>query len=323
MGNSVRTEATKPRYLPLILPSQSLKEPRRGVDGARPRSDSLTLSPRAAPANSDASADPILQTALVTAACRQGLEDAGVVLIDLASGKTASLNGRRTFSPASVIKVAVLAEVFHQAQLGKIRLDQPVTVRPENMTDTWLPRADRRPALRPGRRATVRELVELMITRSDNVATNTLVDVVGRQNLNAFLRILGLGTTQFHHKLSGGAVPVRDSGYDGGRNQTTAGDMARLLALIARGQLVSPAASQEMLAILGEQMDNDKIPARLPRGTRVYHKTGETSRVTHDVAVIESGGRRYVLAVLTNRAPGPDTYRRIAALAAEMHGRSP
>lgn len=315
MTDPVKTAAAV-RYLPLI-PIDRRRADVEPPKAAGYRADAVGLS---AAAQSAGAVDPALQAALAAAARRWGLDDAGVVLTDLATGRSAGLNAGKVFSSASVIKLAVMAEVFHQVQQGRLSLDQQVTVRSQDYTDTWHPDHDSRPYLAPGRQAGVGRLLELMITRSDNVATNTLAELVGRRQLNAYLQSLGAGSTQFHHKLSGGSIPVNDPGYDGGRNQTTARDMARLLTLIDRGRLVSPEASARMLAILKGQLDDSKIPAGLKgQGATVYHKTGETSHVTHDVAIVEEHGRRYVLTILTNRGPGDDTYRRMAGLTRDLN----
>jgi beta-lactamase class A len=174
--------------------------------------------------------------------------------------------------------------------------------------------------MHPGDKRTIKQLLELMISRSDNVATNTLLDQVGRQNLNATMQSLGAFNTTFHHKLSGGSIPVNDTGYDGGRNQTSPNDMALLLGKIEMGTIISPAMSAEMKRILGMQMDNDKIPKGLPAGSKVFHKTGETSHVTHDVAIVETGGKRYILTMLTNNPPGGDTYKRMVGLTHDLNG---
>lgn len=228
-----------------------------------------------------------------------GLGDASVMLVSLDKGEVAQVRPARAFYPASVIKLPVMAEAYHQAAAGKISLDQPVTVTAANTVDTWQPPGDTRPLLHAGSKATVRQLIELMITRSDNTATNTLIDLLGRDKITAYMRELGLPDIQVHRKLSVASDPIAD-----GRNTMTGEQTARLLALIAQGHLVDRASSAAMLGTLGAQLDNDKIPAGLPKGAKVYHKTGETSQTTHDAAIIDWQGHRYVLSVFTNLTPG-------------------
>jgi beta-lactamase class A len=264
--------------------------------------------------------DPALEAALQKAAAKWGLSGAGVVMRDVDTGRSAELNANTLFSSASVIKLPLMIEVERQMAAGKLSGDKVVTIVRANYTDTWCPPGETRPLLHPGDKRTVKQLLELMISRSDNVATNTLLDQVGRQNLNATMQSLGALSTTFHHKLSGGSIAVNDPGYDGGRNQTSSHDMALLLGKIEAGTLISPSVSAEMKRILGMQMDNDKIPKGLPVGAKVFHKTGETSHVTHDVAIVETGGKRYILTMLTNNPPGGDTYKRMVGLTNDLNG---
>jgi beta-lactamase class A len=73
------------------------------------------------------------------------------------------------------------------------------------------------------------------------------------------------------------------------------------------------------MQMLGGQLDKTKIPAGLPAGAKVYNKTGATSKLTHDVAIVEASGRRYALSILTERAPGGNTWKSMAGLTADLH----
>jgi beta-lactamase class A len=134
-----------------------------------------------------------------------------------------------------------------------------------------------------------------MITRSSNFATNELIELVGAANVTAAARALGATRTQV---LRG----VEDQkAFDAGMiNTTTAGDLATLLVAIENGKVLSPSSSALMRDILLAQEFNEKIPAGLPPGTRVAHKTGEITAVSHDAAIVYPAGRKpYVLTVLT------------------------
>lgn len=241
-----------------------------------------------------------------------GLKDAGVVLIDLNNNEIASVNGQKSFYPASVIKVAVMAEAFHQASTGRINLDLIITVSSDNVAPTWLPDRDKRPLLKAGSKASIRHLIELMITRSDNTATNVLIGKLGRKNITKFMADIGLNGILVNRKLS------VDYDKDAtGRNSMTSLETAKLLAMIAKGELVDVKSSKEMMNILGGQMDNEKIPAGLPKNAKVYHKTGETSTTTHDAGIIEIGRGSYVLSIFTNLSPG-FAVKKIASLTSQI-----
>jgi beta-lactamase class A len=147
-----------------------------------------------------------------------------------------------------------------------------------------------------GGKASIRELVELMETVSSNLATNLLIARVGAPRANATAHALGADSIVVLRGVEDGKA------YRAARNNTTtARDLGVLLAAIADGRAASPPACRDMLAILGRQHFNEGIPAGLPAGPRVYHKTGWIGSVVyHDAAIVElPGGRRYVLVVLT------------------------
>ncbi len=147
-----------------------------------------------------------------------------------------------------------------------------------------------------GRNRSVRELLELMITRSSNLATNILIERVGATRAQASARSLGAWSIQVLRGVEDGAA------YRAGlNNTTTARDLGVLLAAIAAGRAASRAACDSMLAILGRQEFNEGIPVGVPPGTRVAHKTGWIGEVVyHDAGVVyPPDGGSYVLVVLT------------------------
>ena len=228
---------------------------------------------------------------------------AGVAYSDLETGDNMSLAADSVFHAASTMKIPVMIEVLRRSQQGAFRLDQgilltnrfrsladgsPFSLKPEDDGDSTLYR-------HVGERVAIRELLRLMITRSSNLATNELIEVVGAANVTAAARSLGATRTSV---LRG----VEDQkAFDAGMiNTTTAADLAILLAAIENGRVLSPESSALMRDILLAQEFNSKIPAGLPPGTRVAHKTGEITAVSHDAAIVYPAGRRpYVLVVLT------------------------
>lgn len=226
-----------------------------------------------------------------------------VSYLDLETGESVSINEDSVFHAASTMKIPVMIEVLRRAQAGSFSLDQgillvnqfasivdgsPYSLDASDDGDTALYE-------RIGERVPVRELMRRMITRSSNLATNQLIALTGAQNVTATARTLGASKIQV---LRG----VEDQkAFDRGMiNTTTSADLAVLLLAIERGHALSPASSAEMREILLAQEFNTKIPAGLPAGTRVAHKTGEITAVSHDAAVVYPAARRpYVLVVLT------------------------
>lgn len=227
----------------------------------------------------------------------------GVAYVDLETGDRLSLAPDSAFHAASTMKIPVMIEVLRRSQQGAFSLDQAVL-----MINQFRSLADGSPFSldaaddgdstlyqRIGQRVPIRELLRLMITRSSNFATNELIELVGAANVTAAARSLGATRT---HVLRG----VEDQkAFDAGMiNTTTAGDLATLLLAIENGQVLSPSSSALMRDILLAQEFNEKIPAGLPPGTRVAHKTGEITAVSHDAAIVYPTGRKpFVLTVLT------------------------
>jgi beta-lactamase class A len=248
----------------------------------------------------------------------------GIAYVDLASGDTLFLNADTSFHAASTMKVPVMIELFRRANTGSFRMDQGLL-----MVNQFASIVDGSPyALdvgsdsdstlyhRIGQRVRVDTLLRLMITRSSNFATNTLITLVGADAVTRSMRSLGAQRIQVLRGVEDGKAFEK-----GMNNTTTARDLAIILRAIEEGKAASPAATHEMLAILLAQEFNEKIPAGLPPGTRVAHKTGEITAVSHDAAIIYPTGRKpYVLVVLTRGiADGTRSSKLIADISAILY----
>ncbi len=228
----------------------------------------------------------------------------GVYYRDLTTRDSVLVGARRRFHAASTMKVPVMIQLFRDRDAHRLSLDDsiPVTNTFESIVDSstyGLDKADDSDSTlytRVGGKASIRELVELMETVSSNLATNILITRIGAPRANATAHRLGADSILVLRGVEDGKA------YRAGRNNTTtARDLGVLMAAIAQNRAASPAACREMLEILGRQHFKEGIPAGLPEGTRVYHKTGWVGKVVyHDAAIVElPGGRRYVLVVLT------------------------
>ncbi|HEV2733761.1 MAG TPA: serine hydrolase, partial [Longimicrobiaceae bacterium] len=161
---------------------------------------------------------------------------------------------------------------------------------------------------RLGQTLAVRELVERMITRSSNLATNLLIDLAEPARIAATLASLGASETVVLRGVEDG--PAFRSGMN---NTTTAYGLMKTLEGIAAGRAASPKATEEMLALLGRQEFREMIPAGLPAGVRVANKTGWITGINHDAAIVLPEGRRpYVLVVLTRGFQDRELARRVA-----------
>jgi beta-lactamase class A len=226
--------------------------------------------------------------------------DVGVAFRTLDSKAEWFFRADEVFHAASTMKVPVLIELFHQVREGKLKLDDTLPVKNEfhSLLDgsiyTLDPADDSETDLYKavGQTRTLRQLSESMITVSSNLATNLLIEKLGVDNIRATV-----------HSLHADGVDVLRGVEDnkafqkGLNNTTTARGLFQLLDAIARGEAVDQDSSTQMIEILERQKFNEGIPAGLPPGTRVAHKTGEITKIHHDAAIVFAP-RPFVLVIL-------------------------
>jgi beta-lactamase class A len=231
----------------------------------------------------------------------------GIAYQHLATGVTYFHDETTAFHAASTMKVPVMMALFSAVENGQLRLDQPIAVRNQfqSIVDGSVfsldPKEDGDPDLYQalGGTRTLEELLRRMITRSSNLATNLLIEKVGAPTVNDLMRRLGALDI---HVLRG---VEDDKAFRAGlNNRVTAKDLAialRALLPDAPDPLFSAASRQKMIEILEAQEFNEKIPAGLPNGTPVAHKTGDITGIHHDAAIVFPAARSpYILVVLTS-----------------------
>ncbi len=207
--------------------------------------------------------------------------------------------------PASMIKTPIAACLAAAWASGEHEPGERVTVTAANMTAN-----DKPSPFVPGYEATLEELARLMLVRSDNVATNVLIDLLGRARISAFCREIGLTRTAVRRKVSG-SLPLIEDPQATGRNSHPASDAARLFAAIERREL---AGSDWLESALAGQEWNDKLSGGLEAGDRFAHKTGDTDEVSHDGGILQTaGGPRYLLVVYTALPSSPEADARFGA----------
>jgi beta-lactamase class A len=210
------------------------------------------------------------------------------------------LDADRTFHAASTMKVPVMIELFRQADAGELSLDERLPIRNEfhSIVDGSVftlevsDDSDGEVYKAIGGTMTLRQLCEAMITVSSNFAANLLIERLGVENVRKTVTRLGADGMNV---LRG--VEDNKAFEKGLNNTTTARGLEVLLLKIAEGQAVSAQADAEMIAILKRQQFNNAIPAGLPKGVAVAHKTGNITKIHHDAAIVY-GDRPYVLVVL-------------------------
>ncbi len=247
---------------------------------------------------SDPTVDGRLQNCLEEALEVSGLRPiSSAFVLDLETSAGAQWRSGENIYPASVIKVPIMVEAFHQFEQGDLRPAQRFEISESNQTPT----AEETPFI-PGYKASVQEMIELMIARSDNIATNQLMDVLRRERVTAYMHELGLATFMLGRKLSGSEPLIADPEI-AGRNRLPACEIGSLLQLIANDDVPGAARQRE---ILSRCVHNDKLVPGLQAGDLFLHKTGETSDTSHDAGILYTGQRtRRVIVLYTTPAPSP------------------
>lgn len=230
-----------------------------------------------------------------------GMEKISFAVIDL-SVKRPVLGGIEMDNfiyPASVYKIYVAMEILKQVSDGKHSLFEKYVVKSPNDVDksseiSW----DPRPLLKAGDTVTIDYLLDLMITRSDNSASNCLIDIANRKNINKAIHEYGWQGSEVTRKFL--SRKLEDPGYDTiTSTMTNALHTADFMYKVQKNQLVNPWVSQQMKVLLGRQLDTTKLATGLPPNAMFYHKSGWWSYFTNDVGIVDDGQVKYIIALFT------------------------
>ena len=246
----------------------------------------------------------------------------GVAIEDLNTGQKVLLRADAVFPQASSIKIAVLAELYHQAQLsaqgtsGKAKLTDLYTMRATDLVQD----SDIMGGLTPGvTQITNRDLATMMVAVSDNSATNVLIDRLGMENVNALLDSLGLRNTRLRRKM----MDVK-AAAEGRENISTPQEMLTLLEKIYQGKVLNKEMTADFFKMLSTHKDSF-IPRDLPDGLQIANKPGELEAVRNDSGIVFLQNRPYIICVMTtylNRErDGEEAIAKISAAAYRLFDR--
>ena len=214
----------------------------------------------------------------------------GVAIIDLTDGHKYLLRANDVYPQASSIKICVLAELYRQAQQGKLKLTDMYTVNAADLVQD----SDIMGGLTPGvTQITLRDLATMMVAVSDNSATNVLIDRVGMDNVNAFLSSQGLRDTRLRRKM----MDLKAAG-EGRENISTPNEMAKLLQALYQGKILNKEMTDDFFKVLATHKDS-WIPRNLPDDLKIADKPGALEGVRNDSGVIFVDKRPYILCVMT------------------------
>jgi beta-lactamase class A len=240
----------------------------------------------------------------------------GVAILDLTTGQKYFLHADEVLPTASSIKIAILAELYRQAQQGKIKLGDLYTLQSSDLVSG----SGIAGALTPGvTRLTIRDVATLMISVSDNSATNIIIDRIGIENVNALLDSLGLTHTRLRRKM----MDVK-AAAEGRENIATPREMVQLLEDLFRGKVLNKQMTDDFFTLLSVHKDS-YIPRELPEDLRIANKPGELEGVRNDSGIVFTGNRPFAISVMTTylrrEKDGGDAIVRIATAAYQMFDR--
>ena len=241
----------------------------------------------------------------------------GIAILDLTSGQNILLHADEVFPQASSIKIAVLAELYHQAQTGKLRLTDLYTVQSSDLVpDSYI-----MGGLTPGvTRITLRDLATMMAAVSDNSATNVLIDRVGMENVNALMDSLDLTHTRLRRKM----MDLKAAG-EGRENVSTPREMMALLEDLYRVKVLNQEMTADFFKVLSTPKKDSFIPRDLPEELKVANKHGELEGVRNDSGVVFLQNRPYVICAMTTylrrERDGEEAISRISLAAYRMFDR--
>jgi beta-lactamase class A len=240
----------------------------------------------------------------------------GIAIEDLTTGDHFFLHESEVFAQASSIKITVLANLYLEAQQGKLKLTDPYTVQSSDL----VPDSDIMNGLTPGvTRVTLRDLATMMVAVSDNSATNVLIDKVGMQNVNAMLDSLGLSHTRLRRKMMD-----LQAAKEGRENISTPREMMQLLDAIYHGKVLNKESTADFFKMLSTGKASF-IPRDLPPDLKVANKPGELEAVRNDSGIVFVEGRPYVICVMTgylrNERDGEDAISKVSLATWRMFDR--
>jgi beta-lactamase class A len=232
---------------------------------------------------------------------------------NLDTGDTVGIRPAEPVRTASTIKLPILLTVFDQVAAGKAKWTEPLTITPQDkVSGSGVIGSE----FSDGVQLPLRDVVHLMIVLSDNSATNMVLDRFTADAVNAYLDKIGIKTTRSMRKVRGDGTQLKAAeGFSAagklpenqkyGLGVSTPRDMVSILEKLERGEIVSPEASKEILAVLKRCQDSTGVRRRLP-GVSIANKTGALDALRSEVALVYSKGGRIAMAITVDDMPKPD-----------------
>ncbi|MCK5492649.1 MAG: serine hydrolase [Candidatus Omnitrophica bacterium] len=215
-----------------------------------------------------------------------------------------SFQSEEKIAAASIIKLPILAVMMRAVKENKFSLDDEIIIKRKDITGG----SGKIKGMKIPIKLTLRKILELMITRSDNTATNKVIDLLGYDYINNDFTQLGLTDTFLKRKMMD--FSLRSKGVE---NYTTARDITLLFEKLYTKKLVDKSSSELMISLLKKQKVNNRIPRFLPEGVIVAHKTGLERGVVHDAGIVFNEKGDYIICVLVNKVKNFNNAKKLIA----------
>ncbi|HXM98731.1 MAG TPA: serine hydrolase [Candidatus Dormibacteraeota bacterium] len=221
---------------------------------------------------------------------------------NLSTGESVSLDGAKPVQTASVIKLPLMLQVFQQVKQGKLKLTAPVLLTKDNQ----VPGSGILSLMDPGLTLTLKDVVTLMMTVSDNTATNMLIDEAGLKATNGMIARMGLRNTYFYKKVykkTDEKMPEDQKKF--GLGKTTAEEMARVMESIYRCDLGDRELCLQMITIMRNQQYRNMLPRYMETAdsseelSAIADKIGALDDVRNEVALVYTKGGPVIISVFT------------------------
>ncbi|MBU5317368.1 serine hydrolase [Clostridium bornimense] len=228
---------------------------------------------------------------------------------DLSREDTYSINSRKTVS-AGTIKIFIMAEAFNEAQNGTLKLDDNITLT-DNMKASGAGILRDRKA---GETFTIKDLIDLMMLKNDNTATNILINKLGIDNINNYIKSLGCNDTELNRTMMDQNAINR-----GIQNYTSVNDLTLVLSKIYQKKCINEHYDALMLDILKNNKYDEKIPKLIPTTAPVFNKSGEYPSMENDAAIIVTDKGAYILCITTNNSTNKKEVKAIQNTSKEIY----
>ena len=229
------------------------------------------------------------------------VDDVGIIVKDLNSDKwILRLNKSKVFQSASIIKIPIMIEVLRQVEIGKLKLDKKIAINEKDKVDfsiiSELSVAE----------YSIIDLISLMIIISDNTATNILIDLVGYDSVRDLMSSLNFKNTKLNRKM------MDFKAIEEGRTNTTSLiEMAGILEMIYKNEILNEDNSKLALDIMKRQLHKDCLSRYLDEDTVIAHKTGELKGLNHDIGIVYSDKCTYMIGIFTENGEDNLTNKRL------------